>query len=74
MDPIAAPFRNLSIAERIQLVEDLWDSIATEDPESVALSAAQLQAVQQRVNAHEQDPAAALPWEQVRAQLFQRRH
>ena len=67
-------FLNLSVAERIQLVEDIWDSIATESPESVALTPAQLQAVQARLAAHEHDPASALPWDEVRAELMRRPH
>lgn len=67
-------FRNLSVAERIQLAEDIWDSIATENPEAVALTPAQLQELQARLDAHEQDPSTAVPWEQVRSELFQRNH
>ena len=40
-------FLGLSIAERIQLMEDIWDSIAAESPESMALTFDQVQAVQQ---------------------------
>ncbi len=67
-------FRSLSVAERIQLAEDIWDSIATENPEAVALTPAQLQELQARLDAHEQDPSTAVPWEQVRSELFQRNH
>jgi len=74
MNPAAPFIQSLSIAERIQLAEDLWDSIATASPESVALTTAQLQAVQQRLDAHAQDPSSALPWDQVRAELFPHRH
>lgn len=67
-------FLNLSVAERIQLAEDIWDSIATESPESAALTPAQLQAVQSRLQEHDQDSSTAVPWEQVRSELFQRDH
>jgi putative addiction module component (TIGR02574 family) len=67
-------FLSLSVAERIQLAEDIWDSIATENPEAVALTPAQLQELQARLDAHEQDPSTAVPWEQVRSELFQRNH
>ncbi|MGH9623584.1 MAG: addiction module protein [Bryobacteraceae bacterium] len=67
-------FRNLSVAERIQLVEDIWDSIAIEGSEAVQLSEAQRQELQRRVQAHDADPSSAVSWEQVRAELIQRNH
>jgi putative addiction module component (TIGR02574 family) len=67
-------FLNLSVAERIQLAEDIWDSIAAEGADSASLSAAQRLEIQNRVQAHDKDPSTALPWEQVRAELFQRNH
>ena len=67
-------FHNLSVTERIQLAEDIWDSIATESPDSVPLSAAQRQEIRARAQAHDQDPSTALPWDQVRSELFQQNH
>ena len=67
-------FLNLSVAERIQLAEDIWDSIAAESPESVALTAAQVRTVQARLQEHDLDPETAVLWEQVRAEMFQRNH
>lgn len=65
-------FLELSVAERIQLAEDIWDSIPAEDPEAVSLSPIQLKEIQARLDAHERDPSSAVPWEQVRSELFQR--
>jgi len=67
-------FHSLSVAERIQLAEDIWDSIATENPEAAALTPEQHQEIQARLQAHDQDPTSALPWDQVRSELFQRNH
>jgi len=67
-------FLALSVAERIQLAEDIWDSIAAESPESAGLTALQLQEIQARIDAHDQDPTSAVSWDQVRAELFQRSH
>lgn len=75
--PMSQPrpdFLNLSVAERIQLAEDIWDSIAAESPESMALTPAQLQEVQARLMAHDQDPSTAVSWDQVRSELFLRDH
>ena len=67
-------FLSLSIAERIQLAEDIWDSIAVENPESAGFSPLQLQEIQVRLDAHDQDPSTSISWDQVRAELFQRNH
>lgn len=65
-------FRELSLAERIQLVEDIWDSIAAENPDAIEVTAAQREEIRRRVREHDADPATALPWEQVRARLLRR--
>ena len=67
-------FLDLSVAERIQLAEDIWDSIAAESPEDAALTPLQLQEIQVRLDAHDQDPSSAVSWDQVRTELFQRNH
>lgn len=64
-------YRRLSVAERIQLVEDIWDSIAAEEPASLELSDAQRAELQRRVEAHRADPSTAIPWEELREKLFQ---
>ena len=63
-------FKDLPISERIQLVEDIWDSIAEETPVSLQLSAADRAELQRRIAAHEADPSSSIPWEEVRASLF----
>ena len=63
-------YMKLSVSERIQLVEDIWDSIAAEAPDTVGLSQAQKAELHRRVAEHRADPSTAVPWEQVRAKLF----
>ena len=63
---------NLSVPERVQLVEDIWDGIAAESPDAAPLTPAQVQELQARLDAHEQDPSSAVPWERVRTELFHR--
>lgn len=72
MSQILSDYRKLSVAERIQLVEDIWDSIAAENPEAMELTAAQCEEAQRRLRDDEADPATAVPWEQVRSELFKR--
>jgi putative addiction module component (TIGR02574 family) len=58
----------LSISERIQLVEDLWDSIATV-PEAVSLSEAQKEELDRRLDAYHKNPDAGSPWELVKERI-----
>lgn len=60
----------LSIAERIQLAEDLWDSI-TETPESVPVTEAQRQELDRRLEAYRQNPSSGSTWKDVRQRLTQ---
>jgi putative addiction module component (TIGR02574 family) len=52
----------LSVAERIQLVEEIWDSIAA-SAEQLPLSEAQRRELDRRVAALQADPANVIPWE-----------
>ncbi len=58
----------LSLAERILLVEELWDSIAA-DPGAVDLTEAHKVDLQRRLDAYRDDPKAGSPWEEVRGRL-----
>lgn len=70
----ARDFLDLSVAERIQLVEDIWDSIAVEGSPAVALTDAQLAELRRRSQAHDADLSSAVPWEEVRVELLHRKH
>lgn len=63
-------YRDLPISERIQLVEDIWDSIADETAGGLPLSAEQRAELHRRRAEHEADPSSGVPWEHVRAELF----
>ena len=58
----------LSISERIQLVEDLWDSIVAV-PEAVPLTELQKEELDRRLDAYHKDPDAGSPWELVRERI-----
>jgi putative addiction module component (TIGR02574 family) len=58
----------LSIAERIQLAEDLWDSIA-EQQEDIPLTELQQQELDRRLERYTQDPSAGSDWETVKQRL-----
>jgi len=58
----------LSGAERILLVEEIWDSIA-DDAQQFPLTEAQRQDLQRRLAAYEADPKAGSTWEEVKTRL-----
>jgi putative addiction module component (TIGR02574 family) len=55
--------RKLSVEERIQLVEDIWDTIAAL-PEEVPVTDSQKAELDRRLAVHEQDPRGR-PWRDV---------
>jgi len=63
---------DLSISERIQLVEDIWDSIASV-PESVQLTDEQKIELDRRLDAYHADPGKGSPWDIVRERIRNRR-
>ncbi len=69
---VIAELLKLSPAERIQLAEDLWDSVAARPELLPALSDDQRQEIERRVAEHARDPSLALSWEDVRARLWSR--
>ena len=60
--------KNLSIAERILLVEDIWDSIAAEQ-ESLEITKAQRDELDHRFEAYQASPTLGTSWEDVKAKL-----
>jgi putative addiction module component (TIGR02574 family) len=58
----------LSIPERIQLVEDIWDSIAAV-PEPLELTKDQEEELDRRLKELDANPGSAIPWEEVIAKL-----
>lgn len=58
----------LSVAERLQLVEDIWDSIAS-SPEVLPVTEAQKQELDRRLAEYRANPTAGRSWEELRASL-----
>ena len=59
---------SLSIPERIQLVEDIWDTIA-EVPEEVRLTDEQKAELDRRLDAYHRNPDEGSPWGMVRERI-----
>ena len=55
----------LDRAERIQLVEDLWDSIALEDPAQLPIPQWQREELQRRKNDLLKHPESSCTWEEI---------
>jgi len=58
----------LTIAERVALVEEIWESIAAA-PERLSVTEAQRRELDRRLALHEQQPDRVTPWQEVRAKL-----
>ncbi len=58
----------LSVAERIQLVEDLWDSIAS-TPEQLSVADTQKAELDRRRQRFDQGLATTRSWEEVKKDL-----
>lgn len=63
-----AEIKQLRTAERIQLVEDIWDTISAH-PEDIRLSEAQTQELDRRLVSYEQNPQMGASWKQVRQRV-----
>jgi putative addiction module component (TIGR02574 family) len=58
----------LSVADRVQLAEEIWDSIAA-TPEQLPVTEAQRAELDRRLALHEREPARTTPCEEARAKL-----
>jgi putative addiction module component (TIGR02574 family) len=61
--------RQLPIPERIQLVKELWDSIAEESP-AIDLSLEQIAELDRRLDALEAQPESGTPWHIARERIL----
>lgn len=61
----------LTLPERLQLVEDLWDSIAVE-AESLPLTEWQRTELQRREAEYRQNPSLASTWEEAKQRIVAR--
>jgi putative addiction module component (TIGR02574 family) len=62
--PILEDILQLSISERLQLVEEIWDTIA-DASEELPLSQAQREEIDRRLEAYEQRTEAGVPWREA---------
>ena len=68
----AADVSELPVSERLQLVQDIWESIAAA-PEALELTDDDKRLIDERLEACQRNPKAASPWPEVRARIAARR-
>jgi putative addiction module component (TIGR02574 family) len=88
MNVMQLDFKVLPVSERIQLVEDIWDSIVQDtfapgqssqqqsskaSSGAVTLDRALIAEIERRFTEHQIDPSSSIAWEDVRTQLFSTR-
>jgi putative addiction module component (TIGR02574 family) len=59
----------LTVTERLALIQAVWDSLRAH-PETLPLSAEERALIAARREEHRRDPGGAVPWDQVRAELW----
>ena len=69
--PIREKLLKLPAAERMELIEELWESIADDD-EALDLTPEQLEDLESRLAEADADPEGGSPWEEVRERIRHR--
>ena len=62
---------SLSPQERLDLLEDLWDSLSL-DPEAVPITNAQREELDRRLDELDRDGPSGIPWEEVYRRIADR--
>jgi len=66
---LANEIKKLSVAERILLVEEIWDSIAREN-EAFELTEPQRKELERRSQSFSSNPALGRSWEEIKAEFL----
>ncbi len=64
----SSSYEELSIPERIELLQRLWDELAAQ-PENIELTDAQRAELDRRLDDYRRDPNAGVSWESLRENL-----
>jgi putative addiction module component (TIGR02574 family) len=72
MSTSVADILELSVAERIEIVEDIWNSIAA-DSEEPAVTDGIREELDGRLKAYEKDPNAGVTWDELSERLTRSR-
>jgi putative addiction module component (TIGR02574 family) len=69
MSTLPSQISGLTVAEKFELLDALWQDIEAQAP---GLSEEQSTELDRRMASYERDTSAVIPWEQVKADLFKR--
>lgn len=73
MDISIESLRSLPMEKRLELIEALWESVERDaGPEAWPISREVIEEASREFDAHVADPGTSIPWETVRARLFER--
>ena len=67
---LLAEINNLSVTERILLVEDIWDHLIDTDDSAFALSDTQRAELDRRITHYQDQPEAGRYWNDVKEEYF----
>ena len=69
MSDLRNQIESLSPAEKVELLDAVWESL---EQDAASLTDAQRAELDLRILRHEQNPSEVIPWERVRASLFKK--
>ena len=65
-----ADLRNLSVTERLRLLDAIWASLSDEDPGAIEVPDWHKAKLDARLAEHARDSSAARPWSEVKAEIL----
>ncbi|MGA2855232.1 MAG: addiction module protein [Candidatus Sulfotelmatobacter sp.] len=69
MNDLRNQIENLSAAEKVELLDAVWQSL---EGDALSLTDAQREELDHRIARQERSPADVIPWEHVRSGLFKK--
>ena len=69
MSDLRNQIEGLSAAEKVELLDAVWESL---EADAMSLTDAQRAELDYRIERHEQNPSDVIPWEQVREDLLKK--
>ena len=67
MSDLRSQISSLSAAEKVELLDAVWQSL---EADAISLTDAQRAELDDRIARHQQNPSDVIPWERVRAGLL----
>ncbi len=69
MTDLRSQLASLSVVEKVELLDAVWESL---ESEALPLTEAQRAELDARIARHEKNPSDVVPWAKVRAGLFEK--